>query len=76
MEKNAWLDSLVWGGKWVETPGLSTSGGAATISIKAVSGSDPYGVLSGSSLIWDDASLAALLNSLVGWERVANNIKS
>lgn len=70
--KNAWLDSLVWGGYWKDTAGLSTSGGAVTISIKAVSGSDPYGILSGSSYTWDDTSLTALVNALVAWERVAN----
>ena len=70
--KNAWLDSLVWGGYWKDSTGLSTSGGAVTISFKAVSGSDPYGMLSGSSYTWDDTSLTALLNALVAWERVAN----
>lgn len=70
--KNAWLDSLVWGGYWKDTAGLSTSGGAVTISIKAVSGSDPHGALSGISYTWDDTSLTALVNALVAWERVAN----
>ncbi len=62
--KNPWIDSLVWGGKWVDTPGLSTAGGAVSISVAFQSGSGAYD--------WDSDSLVAVVEGLLAWARVAN----
>lgn len=69
---NPWIDSLVWGGAWADTPGLLTSSGPVTISFAAVTGTDPYGVLEGPSMSWTASGLTALGNALSGWEAVAN----
>jgi len=69
---NPWIDSLVWGGAWSDTPGLSTTGGPVTISYSAVSGADPYNVLNGAAMSWSSAGLTALGNALAAWEAVAS----
>ncbi len=68
---NPWLDGLVWGGAWADTPGLPTSGGPVTISFSAVMGADPYEVLSGPSMSWSYEGLTALASALGAWESVA-----
>ena len=69
---NPWIDSLVWGGAWADTAGLATTGGPVTISFAAVSGGDPYYVLSGPSMTWSTAGLNALGLALQAWESVAS----
>ena len=69
---NPWIDSLVWGGAWADSPGLASTGGPVTISFAAVYGTDPYNVLSGPAMSWSPAGLAALGNALASWESVAN----
>ena len=63
-----WLDSLIWGGLWT-SPGDQS--GLTTISIAAVTGNDPYGYLTGTSMEWSSASLSALTLALGSWEAVA-----
>src|SRR3954447_5122906 len=69
---NPWIDSLVWGGAWADAPNLPTTGGPVTISYATVSGTDPYGAFSGSSMAWSAAGLAALDSAMASWEAVAN----
>lgn len=69
---NAWIDSLVWGAAWADTPGLITTGGPVTISFAAVSGNDPYGVFAGATMAWSTAGLAAITPAMQAWENVAN----
>ncbi len=54
-----WMDSLTWGGRWVDS-----DGGRVTISIAAV---QDY-----STLDWSPAELQALGQALALWESVAN----
>ncbi len=63
--QNPWIDSLVMGGKWIDTPGVSTPDGAVTISCYPMW---YYGITYG----WDSASLSALDKATFAWECVAN----
>ena len=64
---NPWIDSLVWGGAWRDTSWLPTNGGPVTISYATASGSDPYQVLKGPSMLWSITGLNALYNALNAW---------
>jgi hypothetical protein len=70
---NPLIDSLVNGGAWADSPGLPTSGGPVTISVAAVWGVDPYGViLGGPTMPWSQPGLNALGGAMGAWEAVAN----
>ena len=69
---NPWIDSLVWGGAWIDSLGLGSTGGPVTISFSTVSGVDPYSVLNGTGMTWSSAGLTALGLALEAWEAVAS----
>jgi serralysin len=65
---NPWLDSLVSGGAWIDTPGLPSSGGPVTISYAFVSGS-----FNGTpSRAWSTPETNAAERAFGAWEAVAN----
>jgi serralysin len=68
---NPWIDSLVSGGVWRDTPGLPSTGGPVTISFTLQFGSDPYGLLSGYARPWNSEESFAVTNALSTWEAVA-----
>jgi serralysin len=68
---NPWIDALVWGGAWEDTPGLPSDGGDVTITYCLASGTDPHNVLSGSNYSWDATSIAAFNAAIAVWEAVA-----
>lgn len=69
-----WIDSLVSGGAWIDTPGLPSTGGPTTISYNYVQNQYMYGAdgkiyLAGP---WSNNAVTAAENALNAWEAVAN----
>ena len=65
---NPWIDSLVFGGAWQDSPGLSTSGGPVSISYNL-----HFGLYERSyARPWTSAETSALSGALDTWEAVAN----
>ena len=69
---NPWIDSLVNGGVWRDTPDLPSSGGPISISYALQFGFDPFGLFSGYAQSWDSEESVAVANALGTWEAVAN----
>jgi serralysin len=61
---NPWLDSLVSGGAWADTAGLSTTGGPVSISFAFVQNS--------STMSWASYALSGVVQAMNSWEAVAN----
>ncbi|MCA4920082.1 MAG: M10 family metallopeptidase C-terminal domain-containing protein, partial [Roseomonas sp.] len=71
---NPWIDSLVSGGAWNDTPSLPSTGGPTTISYNYVQNQYMYGddhkiYLAGP---WSNNEVTAAENALNAWEAVAN----
>jgi serralysin len=65
---NPWIDSLVYGGAWRDSPGLLTSGGPVSISYNL-----HFGLYEGSyARPWTSAESTALSGALDAWEAVSN----
>lgn len=66
-----WIDSLVNGGVWRDSPGLPSTGGPVTISYTLQFGWDPYGLVPGYARSWNSEESFAVSNALNTWEAVA-----
>jgi len=69
---NPWIDSLVNGGVWRDSPGLASSGGPVTISYALQFGFDPYELFYGYARSWNSEEGNAVAVALSTWEAVAN----
>ncbi|MGC9367897.1 MAG: M10 family metallopeptidase C-terminal domain-containing protein, partial [Paracoccaceae bacterium] len=63
---NPWIDSLVWGGKWADA-----DGGTTTIGVALMSGADPYAIV-GFGYTWLNYEISAITSALAAFEAVAN----
>jgi serralysin len=71
---NPWIDSLVSGGAWIDTPGLPSTGGPTTISYNYVQNQYMYGNDHNIYLArqWSNNAVTAAEGALHAWEAVAN----
>jgi serralysin len=70
---NPWIDSLTWGGRWIDDPTAPTPDGATTITYAAASGSLPIqpNII---GAVWTAPALTALQSGFDAWSSVANVI--
>jgi Ca2+-binding RTX toxin-like protein len=63
---NPWIDSLVWGGRWADA-----DGGTTTIGYTLMSGIDPYFAITVGKT-WAGYEVVAIGNAFAAWEAVAD----
>lgn len=69
---NPFIDSLVWGGRWVSSGDPDETANPTVISYYLASGTDPYEVLPEPSGKWDSTAITAITAAFKAWENVAN----
>jgi uncharacterized repeat protein (TIGR02059 family) len=69
---NPFIDSLVWGGRWVSSGDPDETVNPTVISYYLASGTDPHEVLPDSSYTWNSSSTTAITAAFQAWENVAN----
>jgi serralysin len=69
---NPFIDSLVWGGRWVSSGDPDETVNPTVISYYLASGTDPFEVLPDASYKWDSTATTAITAAFKAWENVAN----
>jgi serralysin len=67
--KNPWLDSLVWGTRWMNSDG---SDNTTQITYFAQAGEDPHNEFKATGAVWNEYDLVALQHAFTAWSNVAN----
>ncbi len=69
---NALIDSLTWGGRWIDDPTAPTPDGATTITYAAISGIVPGSSPAIVGTVWLPPATTALQQGYAAWSNVAN----